>query len=483
MKTVKLLCLQVYEWNKTDFWLINILCALSGILIYFWDIHPIIQVLLIISLLVKVFTYMRGASVMPSLGADTHQFSWKYMQSMPLNKREIVVFFMLTNVMAYLPLWVWFVSFQHILFELFDYKMEGIRSFIKIHVFILITMLLITPVSLIHLIQFPRQQFSRKNEKAYFYEGFKKVLIVICAIIYIICTLYYFNVEYDINLLYPIIKLFAFLVPYIKILPTIKIELSTFAVFGEMFLLIFVSKKVIRIWQKESLSYVQINWNAKRDIPIMTSCLVLITLPFQFNFMGTKEYYRKDPLLKTVYIGEIVEIKKVMGLKENINLKNKYGATVLMAAAENGNLENFKFLESLGARREGKLKFEKNPEKDVYELAIEKNNYAIAKYLLETGYIPKKTALVDIASNCNTKLNDLLIEKGADLKALNKKGESVLHIAAKNNCFGAVVSFVEMGADLALLDKNGKSAYDYISGKDNELAYYLAKKKRNPAGD
>ena len=78
MRNVKLLCREVYEWNKTDFWIVNVLSVVSGLLIHFYEVHPVFQALLIICLLVKVFTYMRGASVMPSLGADTHQFSWKY---------------------------------------------------------------------------------------------------------------------------------------------------------------------------------------------------------------------------------------------------------------------------------------------------------------------------------------------------------------------------------------------------------------------
>lgn len=479
MKTVELLCRQVYEWNKRDLWVLSSICIIPGLIVHFYDPHYILKMATIVFLLFKMFTYTSGASVMPSNSADTHQFSWKYIQSMPLNKKEIFAFLMFSNLLAYLPLWIWFASFQGSVLDLFDVKIDGVFTLVKIHLGIFLTMLLITLWGLSNVIDGPRRQFSRKNENLIFYEYVKNIAIGFCSIVYLVCFFYYLYVEHDINILNYIDRLVEFLDQ--KVFADRIKGWGTPLIFFEILFIAFYARKVIVLWQDESRSYRKINWNAKRDVPIIICCLVLVVIPFNSNYMTISHYFRTDPLLKAAAQGKMSKTTELIQAGAKVDLSNQYGATVLMAAAENGDLEYFKFLERLGASREGILSYKKI-NRDLLEVAIKAENLKIALHLLKTGFNPRADVLNKSKFVCNTELIDLLVDKGIDLSQQDKNGNTILHKAAIRNCFGIVAVYLEKGYDPNIRNREGKIALDVLSNPASELAYYLRKNSRIPAG-
>ena len=81
---------------------------------------------------------------------------------------------------------------------------------------------------------------------------------------------------------------------------------------------------------------------------------------------------------------------------------------------------------------------------------------------------------------------DLLIQNGADVNVLNRKGQTPLHQAVINSCVNNVISLREAGARVTVKDIDGRMAIDYLDDNTSskKIMYeYLYKHtyKRLPA--
>ncbi|OSY87687.1 hypothetical protein WH52_09660 [Tenacibaculum holothuriorum] len=122
--------------------------------------------------------------------------------------------------------------------------------------------------------------------------------------------------------------------------------------------------------------------------------------------------------------------------------------------------------------------------------AAYKNNMPIVKHLLANG---AKTDVIDdkgysllnfaaVAGVKNTKLYDLLIEKGANvLTEKTPKGANALLLIIPNlQDFTMVDYFVNKGLDLKSTDKYGNGVFNYVAQKDNRKMLELLIKKGLP---
>lgn len=70
-----------------------------------------------------------------------------------------------------------------------------------------------------------------------------------------------------------------------------------------------------------------------------------------------------------------------------------------------------------------------------------------------------------MAMNVIHKEVQLLVEKGADIFALDKDGKTALHCAAGTpKGYIAIQTLIEWSADVSVLDKDGKTALHYAAG-------------------
>jgi pyruvate/2-oxoglutarate dehydrogenase complex dihydrolipoamide acyltransferase (E2) component len=75
------------------------------------------------------------------------------------------------------------------------------------------------------------------------------------------------------------------------------------------------------------------------------------------------------------------------------------------------------------------------------------------------------TLLIEAAQNCCTDCCQLLVQRGADVNARNKRGNTALHYAMAHDTSGLLGEFlIENGANDTLLNRDGLSAYDGIVG-------------------
>ena len=129
---------------------------------------------------------------------------------------------------------------------------------------------------------------------------------------------------------------------------------------------------------------------------------------------------------------------------------------------------------------------------NVFLLAISGKNAQLVEHLLKKGHNPDQKneirnyyAIHMAAGSCQTKVLDLLIEHRADLKVLNKDGRTALHSAVRFKCFGSVVSLIDAKINPLIKDNDHKIALDYLkngSDTNKEMAYFIEKRTREPAG-
>jgi len=143
-----------------------------------------------------------------------------------------------------------------------------------------------------------------------------------------------------------------------------------------------------------------------------------------------------------------------------VNCINKRGETPLLNAAEYSNLNIVKYLIERGARIDVKDK-EGN---GVLHYAVNGGNWDIIKYFVEEMGVgvneknkEKVTPLHLACENPNYKIIEYLVEKGADVNAKDKKGNTPLHyLVGREFCDLKIVKFlIKSGAKVNAKNKEG----------------------------
>jgi len=145
----------------------------------------------------------------------------------------------------------------------------------------------------------------------------------------------------------------------------------------------------------------------------------------------------------------------------DINVKNKFGMTLLMVACDKG------------SKRGG------------YKYAISNDGpYASTLKLIE--YLIIKGIDVNLRDNdgnnaafyaigTHDRLR-ILAEAGIDFNNRNNKGETVMIWSAKRNFFWTVETLLKLRADPEIKDNHGKTALDHATEKNNKRVVEIIKK-------
>lgn len=469
---------QFYILIKRDFWIINAANLAAGITIFLFKPHALLQAALIFFLFLKTISFVRNSNIMPSISADFDRFSWKYFQGLPLSKKEIIHALVLTNFLVVSPMLIWVLSFLGPLTELF-FDGEG-NNFIQAIQFILYSvpvLLLIGLWAIKNQITFPRRQYSKNDPRIVFYSSVKAFLMTAAIGIYGLLFYAWFVSKYDLN----IVKVVWNSIPDIS--SEVKIWSFPFILAG---LSVLAYRSTLHTWQIEKIGYLKINWVPKRDLSIIAVSAFMLAIPFYTLDFATPLEFR-DPLHKAVYKAQYKRINQLLAKGHKINKTNKYGVAPIHVAVYSSNFKMLKYLEDKGADIHKELVTKKGVS-NILHIAARSKDPVIVKYLLskkininvknEVGNTPLHLA----TNSCRSEIIDILIQNGALIDSQNNRGETALHYASKNGCFSGVTALIEANANTDFKDEKGKLALDYAKNGKPDLAYYIEKKSRVPAG-
>jgi hypothetical protein len=485
-QNIRIFISEYYNLNKKDLWLLLGCNAALGLLLRSYEFHAFIQAAVVVIMCWYNFSFLRKSSIMPSISSDFDRYSWKYFQGLPLNKEELLISLVLTNLIAMFPIVFWAVAFLDQLASLFTEQPQLISwmTILKTFLCSFPVLLYLSLNAIKNLITYPRKQYSKVDPKIRNLNYLKNASIIGVIGLYGLIVL-----ENSPKLIHK--NMFFFLSDSIQIMIWIS---KSWLLLPVLCIFVFMSyHNVLRIWQNESRAYVHIDWKPKRDISITGFCMMLFFGTFVFIDFEVPHYYSHDKLLTAIYKKDYLEVSRSVQNQININRAGSNGITPLMAAALEGNLKIYNLLISKGAKLDGEINLPNNPKDgmNIFMASIEGNNLEIVKGLLSKGLSPdefskrnKNHAIHVAAANCRTEILDLLIEKKANLNAQNSNGETALHLATKDRCFTSVALLLEAGVNAHTRDSSNKTALEYVGesryGKD--LAFYIEKKSRKPAG-
>lgn len=457
-----------------------------------WKRHlfALVPILLVINFLYLGYFPFRGfalnlivimVSLAPLLFGKKDQFSWKYLQSLPISRSELFSYMIWNHLLTFIPGAVFSgILFGHILGSEGDsisYKAMLVLTMAFVFIFSFMSIVLFY-----NLYEITRAAYTKNRALIYWVQQMRNFIgfFLVAALLFALAvTVWHYLLMLAPDTSELIRKVFRFL------------TLDWGGVLTFSLLLAGSAQWVYKRWREEKRSYKKINFRAQRDVPLMVTGVALIVftvsqlnreyVPVMYGYQHSKiidHYFDHGKKLSTLS----------PELLDEINKTSETGFTPIMVAAHEGDLAFYNLLKKHGASLEGKVNRPQDKDHhqlDLFMLAVDGKNLEIVHFLINKQNANASngefSALHLAARDCSTDLVDLLLETGADPNALTIKQRTPLHSAARGQCFSAVVSLLEHGAQPLLKDKEGKVARDYVRDSSKDLNYFLEKKGRSPA--
>lgn len=479
MITIQLFLKQMFEKSWPSMLLMLVLNATGGFIIYKWEVHILLKVTLILFLLYKSFLVHISNSITPG---GVHDYSWKYLQSLPLNKKQILISITIGELISSMIIVSWIVAFYPTLYDLFadDKPTWGIFFKQLSWGLILISGFCLSGIK--SQIEIPRKLFSTQDPKAKYYHLLKSILMLILLGMYTYLAIRYWSQISESRYDEKIKAVLDFLGTIIKSwwMPPILLALLCKSYFN-----------TLKIWQNEKISYNKLTWIHKEQWPQVGAVLTLLFFGYHAFDFTTPLDYAEDKFLTAIHKEDYTLIERDFPVVKT-DYKSRYNVTPLYVAAYTGNWKMYQYLLKKGFVPDlseiQKKNSENNNENIIHAAIVGSNQYIFSDLInrpidIHAKSNAKNTYLQYAAMYCRPGMVDELIEKKVKIDETNIDGNTALHLAAYNNCFGSVVSLIESGADPMLKNKRSQRAFDYIKPKKikSDLAYYLAKKTRAPA--
>ncbi len=465
----------VYEWHKEQLWLQILIISAGALVLNFFEIHPLFQFVIYLVTLAKIVLSLKLMNVNPGSVNDLENFSWKYFQSLPLPKKDLYHLYLANSFFNYLPSVYFFLCYHRLIASLFETQPSEILFWFP---YALLALFAFSIQSFVGLVVYPRIQFSRVNKRTLLFQNLRNGL-------YYLTGIFYFAL--GIGIAAKVLKAdYPELIKYFDFAG--QLVFNRYSMFG--FLLvgtIWLYKDGFEVWLHEKFRTPKENWKPLRDVPIMAGLVGFLIFPMTFV---TSSADGGIALHDAIISNRIAEVKLLVKKGANINEQNDNGFSPLMTAAFRGRSEIFNLLSDAGAAKDKVIKSShKNYQYEgmnLFYLALKGGNLEIVKKLSSPENLNNKFDMASplhfAAHLCHEDVVDFLIDKGANVNALNKKGKTPLHKASERNCFPAVASLLEAGADPLIKDSKNKLAYEYGRKGPRSPASFLERKtlKRLP---
>lgn len=166
-------------------------------------------------------------------------------------------------------------------------------------------------------------------------------------------------------------------------------------------------------------------------------------------------------------------IQLLLDVGLDINALNKCGTTMLSQAAESGNLQIAEFLLQKGAdaniaNSDGSTPFHiaaKYGRKDIVKLFLDRGLFVDIRDKNEhtpLHYITVENCTALSRRQCYQELVHILVDRNADLNAVNRNGCTPLLLAAKRSCKYIFELFIKLGADVDCCDEDQYTVLHHV---------------------
>ena len=120
---------------------------------------------------------------MPSINSDFDKFSWKYFQSLPLGKKDLVLVLLVTIFFCRL---IWLLSFLEIIVSFFQHSntVVSISTYFKCLLAGLPMIGVISLLSIKQIILHPRRKYSQTNQQFIFLMVLRNMIIMATVLFY-----------------------------------------------------------------------------------------------------------------------------------------------------------------------------------------------------------------------------------------------------------------------------------------------------------
>ncbi len=426
---------------------------------------------------------------MPSVSSDFDRFSWKYYMGMPLNKKELILSLMVTNLIVMIPLFVWAVCFLPQVLSVFYEKTSdaNVATLIKFALIAIAFFLFTSLKSVGQQVVHPRKKYSKISTKTLFLQRLRNFLLILTSGMYVIAGLAWLSREYNLN--------FSFLFSWIE--PTFSFVFKTWFIVPFAFGCVIAGYYyLIQTWQTEESGYIKPTWQTKRDSSLTGLCLTALVLPFFIVDFDTPHEYGKDnDLNRAVFMNDEKKVLELLRSGHDVNKATSYGFTPSLIAIKEGNLKMLKLLKEHGASVKGQLSkkdFRYHGMNALHLAVLSKRNFIVTHVaqfhpeLLNSRDERGNSPIHLAAKECSTEILDNLILKKSDVNVVNKEGNSPLHVAVSNGCFASASMLIEAGSDIGRKNNFNMLASDLITNSyriDKNERYVLGKKLRAPASE
>lgn len=373
------------------------------------------------------------SSILPPMANQINQanqsgtFSWKYLHTVINDRKGFIFAFIITGIIGSLPTIVFVLGTLKYYKISFEYFFIGLIPFLLVVTFF-------RQMSIMNVIQTPRRVYFKYNPDEGLITFLKELT---CGLIkglqffsYLGVCFLFVKFFYELSLIYGAVAL----------------------IFTLIFINFHIYYQLISVWADERIS----NWRLSREKnKIIIQIILVLTFGIANNNYHGYIIENEDHLFDLIQDGKLVEFKST-NLKEKINkVQGHNGRFLIHEAVYRSKIDFVNYLLDQGSNLESEVS------------GISKNRF---KY--RNGMTPLMVAL-DISNN---ELSDLLIEKGANIEAVNEFGMTSLSLAAYRCNPVMMEKLIEKGADINKASDKGLTPLFYaVQGRCIVAVEYLKK--------
>ncbi|MCK5882855.1 MAG: ankyrin repeat domain-containing protein [Bacteriovoracaceae bacterium] len=466
MNHFKLFLGHFFDWNKKEFFTIIAFNIAFGLLFQLFNLYDFIEVLTVIALGTRSLYFIQHSSLSPSGKATHSSFSWKYIQSMPIGRKSIIMVFSAMKVISSIPFLIWSISFFPLVIQFFNVGDEvTISGVVRVYLSAFILIFLVGMGAINQAVTFPRKQFQDRFAKERMIKYIRVFSLAVVVAMYFGIIGYLIDEHYNIN----IFVVFKFISEWFEfifrswLLPILMLAITFYSY-----------RRTLSVWNNEESSYYKrIKINQRSEFLIIGVCMLLAAIPLMSVDMVTPLKYRGHQILSCAYNNDIVCLKQFEKDSTALKFHNTHGFDAHLVAINEGHLDALKVLNKMRPiDHEAEVSFLNNKDKkrwNALALAISMRDLSMTKYLLDNGaslhlaLTAKLVSPLHLAANrCDWKIIDFLIQRGADLEARESNGETPLHYAAEKKCSIGIVLLRDAGAMLEAKDKFGNTPLEKL---------------------